>query len=73
MANMRYCRFRNTEQDVRECIEALEEGDTISEDEAVAAMNMFVRVLDFCKSEGIIPHWDGMRLEDMLNDHKEED
>lgn len=73
MANMSYCRFRNTELDVRECIEALECGNTISEDEAVAARKMFVRVLDFCERIGIINGWNRTRLEDMLDEYKEEE
>ena len=30
MPNMSYCRFENTVMDIRECINAIEEGDTDS-------------------------------------------
>lgn len=42
MGNMSYCRFQNTERDLRECVEVLEEllygdGGTLSDDELRAA------------------------------------
>lgn len=43
MANMGYCRFRNTLADLRDCYEALTMGgglDDLSEDEAAAAARL---------------------------------
>jgi len=36
MANMSYCRFRNTENDLRECMNALEDGTFLEGDELSA-------------------------------------
>lgn len=46
MANMSYCRFQNTELDLRDCVEALEEAYSLkdldlSEDELWAFKRMF--------------------------------
>lgn len=32
MANMSYCRFRNTRDDMNDCLDALREGKTLSVD-----------------------------------------
>jgi hypothetical protein len=46
MANMSYCRFQNTLKDLRECLEALEEGtDGLSQDELRAK----VRLINLCE------------------------
>lgn len=38
--NMSYCRFRNTLQELQHCADALEEGDELSHEEAVAARRL---------------------------------
>lgn len=43
MANMSYCRFQNTELDLRDCVYALDEEDEfqcLSADERAAALDM---------------------------------
>jgi len=45
MGNMSYCRFRNTERDLEDCIEALQ-NDQISSDEEWEAMK---RMVNLCK------------------------
>lgn len=47
MANMSYCRFHNTNLDMRDCIEALYDNDGLSSDEFIACKNMFENVLEF--------------------------
>lgn len=50
MANMSYCRFQNTLQDLRDCLDALNEMSDfekeLSEEEAAAAK----RLLKLCRS-----------------------
>ena len=42
MANMSYCRFRNTSGDLTDCLDTIREGDsTLSESEARAGLWMF--------------------------------
>lgn len=45
MANMSYCRFQNTQGDLRDCVDAL--GDELSKDEARAARRMYKLCQDF--------------------------
>jgi len=52
MANMSYCRFRNTEQDLRDCINAIDpelrdEDFELSMEEEKAARRMIKMMLDF--------------------------
>ena len=37
MANMSYCRFQNTNIDLRDCLEALEDGSELSTDISIHA------------------------------------
>ena len=67
MANMSYCRFHNTNMDLRDCLEALEDGSELSTDEFVACKNMFRKFIDFCYDEGIIEDEDG-ELDDRLEE-----
>lgn len=48
MANMSYCRFQNTKEDLRDCYEWLGENDprTLSEEEQKA----FKRLVNICRS-----------------------
>ena len=54
MANMSYCRFQNTRIDLRECIDALEEGSVLSDEELIACNLMFMNVLDYFADNGIV-------------------
>lgn len=62
MANMSYCKFRNTLEDVRDCLNTLndflnqEEGVEISKEETVAAQQFLSDVADFLVQNNIIPY-----------------
>jgi hypothetical protein len=45
MPNMSYCRFENTVSDLRDCVDAMEEGGPDGEEEIRAAK----RMKDLCK------------------------
>ena len=55
MANMSYCRFQNTLQDMRDCYEALQSGETLSWDEH-SAMEMLVEICDRISGEFGMDH-----------------
>lgn len=70
MANMSYCRFRNTANDLDDCLETLLDGKSLSEEEHRACVRMFQDFIGFCCNEGIIEDEDGEldeRLEEFLN------
>lgn len=69
MANMSYCRFRNTEMDLKDCLCALEDGVELSENEFKACERMFEKFINFCVDAGIIEYDDETddRLKDFLN------
>lgn len=71
MANMSYCRFRNTESDLSDCLYALEEGDTLSVEEAGAGSRMFRQFLNFCMDNDIIEEYDGEALTQLFHDRRE--
>lgn len=50
MANMSYCRFENTIGDLRDCVEAIDTGDCLSEREAKFAKKMVQVCKDFLKA-----------------------
>ena len=54
MSNMSYCRFRNTRNDLSDCLEALRDNDELSEEEAKAARWMFEDFIDFL---GFLHRW----------------
>lgn len=59
MANMSYCRFHNTNIDMRDCIDALYEETKLSNDEFIACKNMFENVLEFFEGYDICEvDWD---------------
>lgn len=70
MANMSYCRFRNTSSDLDDCLEALNNGESLSEEEHRACTSMFQEFIGFLWNEGIIEDEDGEldeRLEEFLS------
>lgn len=69
MANMSYCRFNNTRIDLEDCLEALRDGATLSEDEFKKCKWMFKSFIGFLEDEGIIEN-DG-ELDERLNDYFE--
>lgn len=54
MSNMSYCRFRNTSNDMDDCLESLRFEETLSSEEKHACKRMFTEFLVFCYDEGII-------------------
>lgn len=58
MANMGYCRFTNTRQDLQECLEAIQYDARLCDVEARAGKAMFEEFLTFCKEQGIIDDFD---------------
>lgn len=67
MANMGYCRFRNTRSDVVDCLEALRDERSLSEEEYAACKRMFEDFVDFLIEEGVVEDEDG-ELEDRLTE-----
>lgn len=68
MANMSYCRFQNTHQDVCDCIDALYSGETLSKEEAQAGRRMIKAVLRYCESVGIIDVWDRLQVDTVFEE-----
>lgn len=59
MANMSYCRFYNTNIDMRDCIDALYNEEELSDDEAIACKDMFENVLEFFEEHDVCEvNWD---------------
>ena len=72
MANMSYCRFRNTKSDLEDCLDALMDEKELSREEHRAFKNMFIGIYEFLCNEGIIDD-DGEteeRLYDYINSIK---
>lgn len=47
MSNMSYCRFENTFPDLKDCLDALKEGEKLSESEKKYAKKMLKEMADF--------------------------
>ncbi|MCX4371581.1 MAG: hypothetical protein OSJ58_07065 [Dysosmobacter sp.] len=73
MANMSYCRFQNTRNDMEDCLDALREEKPLSRDEANAGRRMFDDILSYCQDNGIIDSYDGETLEAVFDGLVEED
>ncbi|URZ15484.1 hypothetical protein [Clostridium felsineum] len=73
MSNMSYCRFRNTEIDVYDCIESLGEGKSLSKEEAVSAERMFNNILEFLQDNNVIQSYDKEQLQKVIEDCKEKE
>lgn len=54
MANMSYCRFNNTKMDLDDCLDALREGATLSNEEFRKCKQMFKNIISFLEDEGVI-------------------
>lgn len=54
MSNMSYCRFRNTNQDLTDCFEALNNDEELSDSEANAAISMLINMVEFLEDKYII-------------------
>lgn len=54
MANMSYCRFRNTKIDMMDCINALDDYESLDYEEYKSCVAMFRMVADYMWQEGLI-------------------
>ena len=73
MANMSYCRFRNTAGDLEDCLQAIADCDELSASEARSGLWMFQSFLRFCADWDIIAGYDGERLKEIFEDLKEKE
>jgi len=71
MANMSYCRFTNTRQDMDDCLEALRDEKRLSDFEVRAGRNMFRDILEFCQEQGIIDAFDEEVVDDLFRNLEE--
>ena len=51
MINMSYCRFHNTRKAMQECLDALTDGDTLTEEELADCKGMFEEIVGFLFNE----------------------
>lgn len=72
MANMSYCRFRNTRADMEDCLDAIANDESISKEEARAGRHLFDDFLSFCRDNGIIESFDS-EMVDVIFTRMEED
>ncbi len=68
MANMSYCRFRNTNSDLRDCLNAVDAREKTGDEELGAANDMFDFFLGFCMDLGIIEDYDMDQLGNVLDE-----
>ena len=71
MSNMSYCRFENTIGDLRDCVEAIEEGKPLSEREARFAKKMVQVCKDYLaavKDNGIVAEDEDEESDDEYDD-----
>lgn len=73
MANMSYCRFQNTSGDLSDCLDAIIQGESLSESEIIAGKRMFRKFLAFCRDSDIIDGYDGEVLDELFDNLREED
>ena len=67
MANMSYCRWHNTNLDVRDCFNAFDEMEEMSEEEIKCAKRMVKRMCEFLQDNGVIDDYDCDGLFDEFN------
>lgn len=73
MANMSYCRFRNTRDYLNDCLDALRESKLLSKDEAKAGRWMFEEFLDFCRENCIIDGYHSDEIEALFDGQTEKE
>ena len=56
MANMSYCRFQNTNQDLMDCLENMDDDD-LSHDERVARWSLIKKCVQIAGDYGGEAHW----------------
>ena len=72
MANMSYCRFFNTNHNLRDCLSALnpcENEYEICEDEVQVGIKMFEMFLDYCQETGIIDEYNEKAIPKVFEEH----
>ena len=69
---MGYCRFRNTRDDLRDCLDALREDKLLSADEDEAGRWLFEEFLDFCQENCIITGYDKDEIKALFDDQADE-
>lgn len=67
MANMSYCRFNNTQLDMMDCINAIQEGQNISDEEKRKARMMFDQIATFMIECGAIDSYDDQAMNDVID------
>lgn len=72
MANMDYCKFNNTLDDMRQCLMAFEEGRKTSDYECQKAEMLFEEILGTMMDLGIIDEYDGDLLNEFCQEMNEE-
>lgn len=73
MANMAYCRFQNTEIDLQDCLDNLNERNIESEEEKQAAKDLFINFLEYCEEEGIISDFNRNRIDNLIAECKDQE
>jgi intergrase/recombinase len=73
MANMSYCRFHNTQLDLDDCIQALEDRNISSTDERSKAKTMLLNFLEFAANEGIIQEYDANVIDELIAECEDQD
>lgn len=75
MSNMSYCRFHNTRVDLNDCLDAINNEERLSEEEARAGRYLFDDILSFCKEQGIIEDFDQGEIDTLFSclERKEDD
>jgi hypothetical protein len=72
MANMSYCRFRNTQGDLLDCLNAIDDRAYASDEERRAAFRMIDHFLGWCQDMSIIDGYDGEELQSTIDQLAEE-
>ena len=68
MMNMSYCRFHNTANDLRDCLDALNDwSEMLSEEEAKSGKRMFKDFLRFCAENDIIKDFNEEGIEEVFD------
>ena len=63
---MSYCRFENTYGDFCACLDALSEGEPLSDVEKRYAKRMLDAMRNFVQQNEIVEDWDESRVKDLL-------
>ncbi len=72
---MNYCKFENTNIDVRQCLNSLRNRDVTSDRELEYARTLLIKVFEFLDDEGLINNGelDKNSLDDLLNTCKDKE